>query len=146
MDYLRAVDTPLSYTLQGIGFLIILAVIFDIFVSSKLGIYPRFFGVILGIGLVIASTSAPIAEWRKSVKAEVASVYAVELTDKQLAELKYPIGELPEGFGRYGSTVLTEKSGKSYSEETITLVRDDGKLLLVSAGDRELLPLDDEDR
>ena len=120
--------------------------IFDIFVSSKLGSYLRFFGAILGIGLVIFSASAPIAEWRKSVKAEVASVYAVELTDKQLAELKYPIGELPKGFGRYGSTVLTEKSGGSYSEETIALVRDGGKLLLVSAGDRELLPLDDEDR
>jgi hypothetical protein len=146
MDYIRIADTPLSYTLQIIGLVLIVAAIVDWLFSSKLTGFFRGLAAIVGVGLIFASAIAPLALWDKQILAEVKETYGVELTKEQLDELDYPVGELEDGFERYGSTVLTEPEGKGYSEETITLIRDDGKILLVSAGDRELLPLDDEAR
>ena len=146
MDYIRIEDTPLSYTLQIIGALLFLAALVDWLITSKLTGFLRGLAAIVGVGLILASSIAPINLWNRQIIAEAKETYGIELTEKQLDELDYPVGKLKDGFERYGSTVLTEPSGRGYSEETITLIRDDGKLLLVSAGDRELLPLDSKAR
>lgn len=140
MDYIRTEDTALTIVLLIVGALIILAGL----VSPDLEFFPRVAMVGFGALILVFSFYDTVDARVTKVRAEIAKSYGLELTEEQIRELDYPIGESEADFERYGTTVVTERDGSGYSERRITLLWDEGDLLLAevdSAGDLELLSL-----
>lgn len=78
-----------------------------------------------------------VADRQAAIIAEAEEMYGVELSDEDFEALKFPATGPEEDFVVYGTISETAKSGEGYDRHDITLIWDDGELLLASSVDGE---------
>lgn len=78
-----------------------------------------------------------VADRQAAIIAEADEMYGVELSDEDFEALEFPTEEPDEDFVVYGTISETEKSSDGYDRHDITLIWDDGELLLASSVDGE---------
>lgn len=147
MDIISLPDVPNTQWLPVIMLGTWTVVILGLLVATA---WSRVFGVIIcALALVgsavgffsiansLGSYNDAVDERKEAIVSEVDDLYGVELSDEDFEALGFPTEEPKDDFVVYGTISETEKSGSGYERHDITLIWDDGELLLASSVDGE---------